>query len=196
VSIHGERHQAQSGRTSGFGGFLFGVEVADEVRLALDHDLNCPPPDSFIPDNISMPRTGVPISGLVLSVFEPRQHPQIGTAVIPPIAVDVVAFSGVSSLQPKKLPMEKDGFSVPIDPRPASSVTSSRHAPCPLVDPFRIGRINDGVRLDRTITGAQRDTYGILIGHRLSPSGGVAAPADLTIGAGLSCDNYAIFGGA
>lgn len=186
--VNGERKQFQASRFSGIRCFLFAIEKPKVRALTIYADLGLPSLMGLAPVDTSISRRCAHATTRVLHVSTVRRHAQIRPPAVQFVPVSMVSFQAITARQSKQLTVQVDVSDLAPDVFTTRRVPLIQR-PSPLVDPVGISSINDGVGSNAAISGAERDTHGILGEHRVPPVPVAASPA-VTSSAGTSCVNY------
>lgn len=163
--IGGVGHEASSPIASSRGGFLLGAEISQMMLASTNHNLCGPLFIDLVPVDATEGR-GTSSARDILHVARLDGSPKIGSTVVQPIPVDVVAFSPITVDQAEQGAVKANlplGASVP---RCHTDYVALVNEPSPLTYPICIIRIDKCVGANRSVAGVQRDTYGILVRHR------------------------------
>ena len=134
--------------------------------------------------------------GAIPHVLTLTDGSQVCPSIVEFAPVDVVANRAIMPCES----WQAQNLTVHVDVSP-SAVKSDRadgipftETPLPLIDEIGVSGINQGVRSNAAIFGAERDTHSILRLHRVPPVP-VATPPAVSSSAGVSCVNFTIPGG-
>ena len=186
MSVCGVGQKAQAGVPSDFGCFLFGIERPKVKHFPMQLNA-CPPfPSVFRPGHTAKSGRDANSLGCVLCVTRLRDCPQVRPTVVECVTVNMVAAQSIAGNEPQNLSMKQYALTCR---RTACGVTSAQPVPAALTYPLGISSIDNGVRSDAAISGAERDTHGIIGLHRTLQRSGVA-PRDVQPSPGLRCVNY------
>jgi len=163
-SVDGIREQLRSHEASDGSSMSLVIERTPVVmvrgRSGPDADSNKPglPPPAAAPGDSTVLGRGASATRDVLTVPLLGDRPEVDSAIVEFVAVDVVAFQAISGRQAQQRSMQRDLAAT----LRTHGVAVRVQGPPPLVDPLRINGVNDGVRADRPIATAQRDQDGII----------------------------------
>jgi hypothetical protein len=190
ISVERIRQQSGTSCACGFGSSVLVSEKPEFMCPSVDFDPGYPPLFPLIPVTPSVRRRSS-ITGQIVSILTHWKNAKVPPSVIESIPVLVIAGASVSKIKSQQRAMQIDGV------RAGSAVVASVgvsmtniEAPSPLVDPLGIGGVNECVRSNAAVSGAERYADGgIIDAHRwLTPSG--VTPPDVASIAGVSCVNY------
>lgn len=186
--VHSERHQFSACLLSDAGGFQFVGKITKRAGFATNMNLGNPLSRAVIPMDTSVGRRRAALAWNVLSIPLAGYWPKIGSMIVQPISVDVVATYAVSGNESQNVSVQVCTPASPIASRIGDDIAVGRQRPRPSSGDALIRDVNEGVRSNAAVSGSQGDTYRILIAHRANSS--VSRPRTALTVAGVSCVNY------
>lgn len=154
MSVRGKRHNLGTIGAGSLAGLAFSIEAP---QMLAAHDRR-PLPSRFVPSNSTESRRRVTWYRPVLRISCARDCPQIGSAVIQTVSVDVIDFEAVPRNQSHQLAMHPDSVA-PLagDSGKATHRVAIVHGPPPPSDKVGVLCIDEGVRSDTSISCAERN---------------------------------------
>jgi hypothetical protein len=184
--VHCVRHQTKPSKSSGFGCLLLSSVEPETDVLAVDLNLSGPLLVVFSPRDSSKPRRSPRTSRLVLTVSVARDFSKVSPPIVKAVSVDVISYQSITVNEPQDFTMKTKCPLPTLLVFPSVNISVGPQAPMPTVDKFSIGSVHERVGSNRTVSGSQGDTYGILKAHREASLLGVTPPVvDAT--RGYSC---------
>ena len=167
MSVSGMCHQPESRGFSSLSCLIFTVEASEVDALVVDFNFSTPFLAISTPINPAMRRGSSALAANILSVTNAGHDSQIASSAVQAVAVNVVCFKAISPLQPQDqtVKIHRVSGAAPIGRRCSAGVTFSNR-PSPLIHPFGVSGINDGVGSNAAISGAERNQGSILRLHR------------------------------
>lgn len=188
--VRGERHQTKTGRFGSVSRFSFRLEPSDMQSFAIDMDRSCPLPLPSVPVNAAISRRAALQSWNVLHVASMRYDAQISSTIVETAAVDMVNLGPVPPRrEPHKESVHQDGNLPGAFMDRSVGVSETVKSPYVGGDQISVSGVNEGVRSNAAISGAERDEDGILRLHRTLQRSG-ARPLPVSSRSGLCCVNY------
>lgn len=157
--INGVWHQTSATLTGSRSSIFLIGEQTNVMLLAIDHHLSEPLTHVLSPADTTVGRRCPCVCPDVLHVRTPLtgHDSQVGASAVEGVAVDVISLSPIGYAgQIEHFAMEPDRAFSSIDDLCASDVPIT-DGPTPLSDPISINGVNQCVRSDGTITGADLD---------------------------------------
>ncbi len=166
MSVLSIRHQPPPSLPRNFGGFSFAHKKAEIHPLPSNLERYLPLVSFCIPQDSAM--RGRPISSRdVLTVLVSFQNPKVTPSVVQSVSVDVVCLPLVSMREPEHSTVHLDGY--PARPLITAGIAIAAPIPPPLVDPVGISGVDQRIRSNAAISGAERNQDSILMRPRVTP---------------------------